>query len=424
MQDFRKWGRAELWQRKVQAGLLPATIALLMVLRPVRGLKGGTHGCGVQLSAKEWGVVLGYSESQVHNALRQAEDKGLIVRHQQTLPVSTLTARRKGGPCDVLLFKDAKARHKGPGEPLGNADAVSVVYLTDAGCRVVDAAGTTRAFLWGPSEQGRRQRFEVACGLLLALWKTLRTKLAAAWDRVAAVKKNCTPDVRPLRRSHSSTNVCSSSPNLWETPLPDGCGAAPEGRTSSRPDSERHAPPSSAGTQAHAPPGRAAPAGDCTAPHTSRPGGDGVDIPPVPENIVAGLPEALRPLFWGCWQHTTPVAKYRQPNPHYAGERGLLQSGEVEVWTPLLTMDRAWPERCRNAGRRERIYLEWKFRKVRKALREAWLHHEGQQAAAAEAAAAEAAAAAARAAEEHERDKAIVAENERKRRQQPGAGAW
>ena len=316
---------------------------------------------------------------------------------------------RAEGPAGFFIDKAGKVHSR--------VEGVAVTYLTPAGARLADMGGTTRAQLVVPGAEGER-RVAVATGLLWRLWKTLRRNLAAARCRVAAVARRCTP--YPYGYSQKKDSICSGGLGVVDNRPAAGSGEALAGLAVSESTHDANAPPSSAGTQAHAPPDSAEHAAEGTAPHTSRPGGDGVACPPVPERLVAGLPEALRETFAACWQHVARGPAYRQPNPRYAGGDALVPHGERRAWAPLTTAATAWPKRWARASPTERRWLEARFGPVRQALTVALLELERQRAAAGEAAAAEAA----RAATEHEQLLAEVEALERKRRAQPGAGAW
>ena len=83
VRDFARWSPAELRQRAAAAQLSDTAVAILLVLRCVRGLKGGVNGCGSQLSVDEWCALLGRAERSVQYAMAELSEAGLVLRYPQ-----------------------------------------------------------------------------------------------------------------------------------------------------------------------------------------------------------------------------------------------------------------------------------------------------------------------------------------------------
>lgn len=352
---------AELRQRGVDAELSPTALTILCVLRVVRGIKGGVHGCGAQLSVDEWCRITGRCERMVQYALAVLERDGLIFRVGETRSVAAVTAHR-APENRATVWIDAKGREH------EHIDCVSITYLTEAGAELVDRFGKTRALVTVKGSSGVAERRSVATGLLWRLWKTLRDSMGAAARRLRRSEIDCTPSVlrtdsEKTRRLDTYEVPRSRRTAQGEELRPAGARGV-QGRSSTAEHDSR-----AATADLRSNPSAAL----LTAKPLSGAGASGLlggraETVAVPDRRSQAKRSAFETEIERCWSNRATVTRYRQPQKWFAGGDALVPNGAREEWSPILTAARWKPEFWRNASQSERGWLEQKFAPLRREL--------------------------------------------------------
>lgn len=205
----------ESWRRRdKKAGrpaLRPSTWVLMALAAPLRSLRPGVDGCGLQLAARAYGPIVGCTERGITQAFAQAIKQGLMERR----------------PRDVAHQWQGKRR-------FARADICSVLYLTPAGLARLEAV------------QGKARRLVIrvarnftrvlpAYGLMWKLLEQLRGKFSLVAARLSPQKNHFRPTALKRYRKRSDKREERGSPvgnasargSLWRKPASRVPGTGP-----------------------------------------------------------------------------------------------------------------------------------------------------------------------------------------------------
>lgn len=195
--------RAELQSFANLTGYTPTLLKLLILCRPMQR--------GFQVPRRALAKWFGCAMSTVAEAFRAGVELGLLERFSNVRNVADITAKREK-PLTTALARASKGAGGGR-QGRTRVNVHGVVYLTAAGCRVVDGLGWISDFLRG--QEGRKR---IRTGLVANLWRTLQKPLAVAHVRCTAPARNRTPEASTKPSSSSHSGGSPSAPRGEEPP--------------------------------------------------------------------------------------------------------------------------------------------------------------------------------------------------------------